>query len=117
VTVHLGDVNGPRGGEDKVCRTVVLLGFLSSILVGAGAWIGGNALLAPFAATLVQLGFSRSRELQPATASHLIVSPLASGRTFLALFSTHPPIEARVVRLRALDEIRGRPAPQMVWER
>jgi len=30
-----------------------------------------------------------------------IVSPL-SGRSLLALFSTHPPIEERVARLRAM---------------
>jgi len=93
------------------------------------------AILAPLAATVIQLAISRSREfkadagaaqlthnpeglasaLEKLTAyaqrvplqgsrqtAHLfIVSPL-SGKSLLALFSTHPPIEERVARLRAL---------------
>jgi heat shock protein HtpX len=94
------------------------------------------ALVAPFAATLVQLGISRSREFladewgarisgdpealasalerlaaeaeivpgaaQPATASLFIVSPLAGTGGLLRLFSTHPPMEERVRRLREM---------------
>lgn len=105
---------------------------------------GGGALLAaviaPIAATLVQLGISRSREyladetaarvtgdpealamallkLQrvgevavertqaepvPATAALSIVNPFAGAGRLLSLFSTHPPVEKRVERLRAL---------------
>jgi len=37
----------------------------------------------------------------PATAHLFIVNPL-SGRAFLNLFSTHPPIEERIARLRAM---------------
>jgi heat shock protein HtpX len=94
------------------------------------------ALVAPIAATLIQLGVSRSREYladesgaaicgdpealaraleklsrgaelvpseaaQPATASLYIVNPL-SGARVARLFSTHPPMEERVARLRAL---------------
>jgi heat shock protein HtpX len=94
------------------------------------------AIVAPIAATLVQLGISRSREYladatgaricgdpeslalalermesaagrvsaaapQPATASLFIVNPLAGGG-LLRLFSTHPPIDERARRLRAL---------------
>jgi heat shock protein HtpX len=93
------------------------------------------AVLAPLAASLIQMAISRSREYKadegaarlthdpeglaaalekltayskrlplPATGqtAHLfIVSPL-SGRSLLSLFSTHPPIEARVARLRAM---------------
>jgi heat shock protein HtpX len=93
------------------------------------------AILAPLAATLIQMAISRSREYKadagaaelthdpeglaaalekltayakqlplPATrqTAHLfIVSPL-SGKSLLALFSTHPPIEERVARLRAM---------------
>jgi len=91
-------------------------------------------LVAPFAATLIQLAISRSREyladetgaklvgsgvplaralqklhygvhhikpdhrVEPATAHLFIVNPL-SGRGISALFSTHPPMEARVQRL------------------
>ena len=94
------------------------------------------ALVAPIAATLIQLGISRSREYladesgaaicgdpealaraleklsrgaelipaeaaQPATASLYIVNPL-SGARVARLFSTHPPMEDRVERLRDL---------------
>lgn len=94
------------------------------------------ALVAPLAATLVQLGISRSREYladeagarisgdpeglasaleklarnaervpgeaEPATASLFIVNPLAGAGGLLKLFSTHPPVEERVRRLRAM---------------
>ena len=93
------------------------------------------AILAPLAASLIQLAISRSREFKADTGSaqlthnpeglasalekltayskqlplqatqqtaHLfIVSPL-SGKSLLSLFSTHPPIEERVARLRAM---------------
>ena len=36
----------------------------------------------------------------PATASLFIVSPFAGATTLLALFSTHPPVERRIARLR-----------------
>ena len=97
----------------------------------------GFALLAPLAASLVQLGISRSREYladetgarltgdplalagaleklhgaaqalparpEPATASLFIVNPLAGlGGRLLGLFSTHPPAEERIRRLRAM---------------
>ena len=91
------------------------------------------ALVAPIAATLIQLGISRSREYladetgarisgdpealasalerlslgaelvpgdaQPATASLFIVNPLGS---LASLFSTHPPMEERIRRLRRM---------------
>jgi heat shock protein HtpX len=103
---------------------------------------GGNALagllfavLAPFAAMLIQMAISRSREYiadetgarlchnpdslanaleklaygnqqipmqaNPATENMFIVSPLTGGG-LMSLFSTHPPIEERVARLRAM---------------
>lgn len=94
-----------------------------------------TAIVAPLAATLVQMAISRSREyaadatgarlagspygladaleklayaaeripaeMTPATAHLFIVNPL-SGRSFATLFSTHPPIEERVQRLRRM---------------
>lgn len=94
------------------------------------------ALVAPVAATLIQLGISRSREYladesgaricgdpealaraleklsrgadavpadaAPATASLYIVNPLAGGARVARWFSTHPPVEERVARLRGL---------------
>jgi heat shock protein HtpX len=95
-------------------------------------------ILAPLAATLIQLGISRQREYladatgarllgdpeplasaleslerateqipmqaNPATASLYIADPLKSlhGKGMSSLFSTHPPLEERVRRLRAM---------------
>lgn len=94
-----------------------------------------TAILAPVAATLIQLAISRSREYladetgahlahnpeglaralekmamasqrvpmdaNPSTAHMFIVNPL-SGQTMANLFSTHPPIEERIRRLRSM---------------
>jgi heat shock protein HtpX len=93
------------------------------------------SILAPFAAMLIQLAISRSREYQadasgaellhdgeplaraleklqvaaesvpldasPQTAHLFIVNPL-SGRSLAGLFSTHPPLEERIKRLRGM---------------
>lgn len=95
-------------------------------------------IVAPLAATLIQLAISRSREFQadatgahlvhnpfglasalekletanerapmpatPQTAHLFIVNPL-SGSTFSRLFSTHPPLEERIRRLRAMTAV------------
>jgi len=100
----------------------------------------GLLLVAPIAATLLQLAVSRSREYEadatgarlsgdpdaladalaklergvqampydraPATAHLFIVNPL-SGGAILSLFSTHPPIEERIRRLRAMRRTRA----------
>lgn len=104
---------------------------------GAGSLVSMLALiiLAPIAATILQLAVSRAREYgadatgaricgdphaladaleklergvqlfpddaHPAQASLFIVNPL-SGRSMLRLFSTHPPTEERIRRLRAM---------------
>lgn len=94
-----------------------------------------TAIVAPVAATLVQMAISRSREYDadkgaakmtgnpealatsleklslasrktpmdanPATAHLFIVNPL-SGNMIMNLFSTHPPLEKRIERLRAM---------------
>ncbi|MFZ2445896.1 MAG: zinc metalloprotease HtpX [Syntrophobacteraceae bacterium] len=94
-----------------------------------------TAILAPIAATLIQLAISRSREYladetgahlahnpeglaraleklamasermpmdaNPSTAHMFIVNPL-SGKSLASLFSTHPPIEERIRRLRSM---------------
>jgi heat shock protein HtpX len=96
------------------------------------------AIVAPIAATLVQLAISRAREYQadatgariagrpsglasalekmemasgmarmepaPATAHLYIVNPLRGGG-LASLFSTHPPIQERVARLRAMATV------------
>jgi heat shock protein HtpX len=97
------------------------------------------AIIAPLAATLIQMAISRSREYladstaaritgnteglasaleklgaysrqipmqaQPATAHMFITNPLA-GKNLMKFFSTHPPIEERVARLRGTKAIR-----------
>ena len=93
------------------------------------------AILAPFAAMLIQMAISRSREyiadetgaqlchnpeslasaleklaygnqqipmqFNPATENMFTVSPFTGGG-LMSLFSTHPPIEERISRLRAM---------------
>jgi len=104
---------------------------------GSGGLIGLilMAILAPLAATIIQMAISRSREYladdggarisgkpwglagaleklqrvsqavpmqaNPSTAHLFIINPLAGG-SFRTLFSTHPPIEERVARLRSM---------------
>ena len=105
---------------------------------GGGSNIVGlivMAILAPIAATLIQMAISRSREYladaggakisgkpyglagaleklsqasqaipmnaNPSTAHMFIVNPL-TGRSLMNLFSTHPPIEERISRLRSM---------------
>lgn len=114
---------GGIGGRDEENRGGGALGFIFM------------AVLAPIAATLIQLAISRAREYsadegsarvtkqperlaqalekleyageripmeaKPATAHLFIVNPLHGG-TLLSLFSTHPPIEERIARLRAM---------------
>ena len=93
------------------------------------------AILAPIAATIIQMAISRSREYladeggamvsgkpyglagaldklgrasqvipmdaNPSTAHMFIVNPL-TGKSLMNLFSTHPPIEERIARLRSM---------------
>ncbi|MDH3885628.1 MAG: M48 family metalloprotease, partial [Desulfobacterales bacterium] len=111
---------------------------------GAGA-IGliAMSILAPFAAMIIQMAISRSREYladstgagfagnpeglaraleklgryskkipmdaNPSTAHMFIVNPL-SGRSLMSLFSTHPPLEERIARLRGYPGQKGRVA-------
>jgi heat shock protein HtpX len=96
------------------------------------------AVLAPIAATLIQMAISRSREYladaggakisgkpyglagaleklsrasqtipmeaNPSTAHMFIVNPI-TGRSLMNLFSTHPPIEERIARLRSMRPV------------
>lgn len=113
---------GFRGSDDED-RGGGILGLIVTVI------------LAPIAATLIQLAISRSREYladetgahlahnpeglaraleklqiaseripmdaSPSTAHMFIVNPL-SGKRLAGLFSTHPPIEERVRRLRSM---------------
>ncbi len=107
---------------------------------GGGIGLLVMAILAPLAATLIQLAISRAREFMadegsakltgkplalanallklergaetipmeanPATAHMFIVNPLR-GESLFALFSTHPPTEARVQRLQKIAQQMG----------
>lgn len=107
---------------------------------GGGVGLLIMAILAPLAATLIQLAISRAREFMadegsakltgkplslanallklergamaipmdanPATAHMFIVNPLR-GESLFALFSTHPPTEARVQRLQKIAQQMG----------
>jgi len=115
--------------------TAIFGGGRSSDDEGGGGAIGliAMSLLAPFAAMIIQMAISRSREYladstgagfagtpeglaraldklgryskrlpmhaNPSTAHMFIVNPL-SGRSLMSLFSTHPPLEERIARLR-----------------
>ncbi len=59
-------------------------------------------------------------QVQPATASLFIVSPLAGTQTIMNLFSTHPRIEERVRRLRGMgrqgwSRAAPSPSPSSEW--
>jgi heat shock protein HtpX len=105
---------------------------------GGGGILGliAMAILAPLAASIIQMAISRSREYMaddggarisgkpyglagaleklsrasqavpmdanPSTAHMFIVNPL-TGRSLMNLFSTHPPIEERIARLRSMN--------------
>ena len=117
--------------------TAILGGGSSSDDDDHGGIIGllAMAILAPIAATIIQMTISRSREYladagaagitknpyglaaalekltrasqvvpldaNPSTAHMFIVNPL-SGKAFMNLFSTHPPLEERIARLRSI---------------
>ncbi len=67
-----------------------------------GAKIAGNPLgLASALAKLARASEMVPLEARPETAHMFIVSPLTGG-SFMSLFSTHPPVEERIARLRAM---------------
>lgn len=58
----------------------------------------------PLASALAKLGYASGRlpmHANPASAHMFIVNPL-SGRDLMSLFSTHPPLEERIARLRTM---------------
>lgn len=67
-----------------------------------GARFSGDPL--GLASALEKLGFASERiplDASPQSAHLFIVNPL-SGRSFMQLFSTHPPLQERIARLRAM---------------
>jgi heat shock protein HtpX len=72
----------------------------------AADWLGEGRPLASALASLERGIKATPMEVNPATASLYIASPL-SGAGMASLFSTHPPIPARIERLRSRDAKRG----------
>jgi heat shock protein HtpX len=71
-----------------------------------GAKLCGQPLMLAEALRKLHLGVQRiPMEANPSTAHLFIVSPLTGGGV-LSLFSTHPPMEARIARLEAMAGIR-----------
>jgi heat shock protein HtpX len=128
-----------------------------SLIFGGGDEEGGGGLaaiaamiIAPIAATMIQLAISRGREYEadrtgaelmgeaeplasalqklqagaeripmdpnPATAQMYIVNPFASfhGRGITKFFSTHPPMDERIRRLRALEPVTAASAREAI---
>jgi len=135
----IGSIAATLAGASMVlasmARWTAIFGGGSNDDEGGGGAVGliAMSLLAPFAAMIIQMAISRSREYladatgagfagtpeglaraldklgryskklpmnaNPSTAHMFIVNPL-SGRSLMNLFSTHPPLEERIARLR-----------------
>jgi heat shock protein HtpX len=90
-----------------IVATLIQLGISRSreyLADETGAEISGDPLA--LASALDRLDHAAhvvpSEAAAPATASLFIVNPFAGGAQMARLFSTHPPTEERIARLRAL---------------
>ena len=72
----------------------------------AAELLGEGRPLADALATLERGVRALPMQVNPATASLYIASPL-SGKGVTSLFSTHPPIAVRIARLQAFDAARS----------
>jgi heat shock protein HtpX len=162
--ILIGSIAATMAGAIMILATMVrwsaFLGGGSDDDEGGLGFIGliAMSILAPFAAILIQMAISRSREYhadatgasfagqpyglanaleklgaysrrlplpsRPNTAHMFIVNPLRGGN-LASLFSTHPPLEERIARLRGdktsrqhqLSENRGKKAAESTWNR
>ena len=93
----------PRTGSVILTRSrvqVALVGFTWVCLVLAAA--KPEAVLLPKVNSKADVeDLARRLDARPETAHMFIVNPL-SGKGFIAMFSTHPPVEERIARLRAM---------------
>jgi heat shock protein HtpX len=116
------------GGDDDDNNPLGFIGVLAAIIVAplaamilqlavsrqreyladatAAQYLGEGRPLAEALATLQQGVEALPMNVNPATETLYIVNPL-SGRGFSSLFSTHPPMEERIRRLRELDAASG----------
>ena len=126
-----GLIFGGRGGDRRaggnpvVALAMIILAPLAAMLVqlaisrgreyGAdetGASISGDPLSLANALRKLQQGVEKiPMEANPATAHMFIVSPLTGGG-LMTLFSTHPPLEERIARLKlmAMGRVKTHPA-------
>lgn len=113
-----GGGRGSRGGNPIASLAVLLLAPMAAGLIQmavsrsrefeadrGGAELAGNG--ESLARALEKLDVMSKRvpmDVNPAQASAYIVNPLAGKKAnFASLFSTHPPVEERVKRLRQID--------------
>ncbi len=73
----------------------------------AAGWLGEGRPLASALASLERGVQAVPMEVNPATASLYIASPLSGRGAMSSLFSTHPPIPVRIERLRTRDARKG----------
>ncbi len=137
--ILIGSIAATMAGAIMVLASMARFSALFGGRGGEGDRGGGAigliamSIMAPFAAMIIQMAISRSREYladatgarfagspeglaraleklgqyskripleaNPSTAHMFIVNPL-SGRSMMSLFSTHPPLEKRIARLR-----------------
>jgi len=108
-----GRSNDDREGANPIAAlAMIILAPLAAMLVqlaisrgreygadATGATVSGDPLSLASALKKLQRGVEKHpMEANPATAHMFIVSPLTSGG-LMALFSTHPPLEERILRL------------------
>ncbi|MGZ4389629.1 MAG: zinc metalloprotease HtpX [Gaiellaceae bacterium] len=115
----LGDDNDSPLGIVGVLATIIIAPIAASLLqlavsrqreyladATAARTLGSGEPLAQALETLERGRLARPVQVNPATSSLYIVNPL--GKVGVAgLFSTHPPLEERVARLREYDRNRG----------
>lgn len=104
------------GGNPLAAIAMMVVGPIAAMMVqmaisrsreygadAGGARIAGNPLYLANALKKLHMASQRiPMHVNPATSHMFIVNPL-SGRGFLTLFSTHPPIEERIERLKSLE--------------
>ena len=123
---HWGMIFGGRGGDDRegshpiVALAMIIIAPIAAMMVqmaisrgrefgadATGAAISGSPLdLANALRKLEQAAQGVPMETNPATAHLFIVNPLTGGG-LMALFSTHPPMEERILRLENMGKSRA----------
>lgn len=113
-----GRDNDNRGGAIGIIAAAIIAPLAAMIIQMAisrsreymadesGAKLSGNPLWLASALGKLESASQHSRRpstASPATAHMFIVNPL-NGKSFLTLFSTHPPVEQRIARLEKMAE-------------